>query len=453
MRSISSKAALPSCSRITSPRMRPSSRMSSTSGRFFVGARRRLARAARAARWRVGVARALGRHEWLQRFRACNNRVVAGRRRRAARLRRRWQARAPAIMHRTMPETIIIATRESRLALWQAEHVRDLLQAALRPAGRAARHDHARRPDPRPRAVQGRRQGPVRQGAGNGARRRPRRPRRAFAEGRADGPAAPASCSPRCWSAKTRAMPSSRPRYAALAELPQGAVRRHLQPAPRRCSCWRCGPTCASSRCAATSTRGCASSTKASYDAIVLAAAGLKRLGLAARIRARVRAGADAAGGRAGRAGHRGARRRARRCARAWPRWSHRPTWLAVQAERAVSRALGGSCSMPLAAHAVWQGDTLCSTRRSAMRRSWRGRCCARSCSARVAQRAEARGAGRARRGAAARRAVPTATWAPPPEAACEARARVRVIVTRPRRRPSWVRDCGRRHRRGGACR
>ena len=30
-------------------------------------------------------------------------------------------------------------------------------------------------------------------------------------------------------------------------------------------------------------------------------------------------------------------------------------TWLAVAAERAVSRALGGSCSMPLAAHAVWK--------------------------------------------------------------------------------------------------
>ena len=30
-----------------------------------------------------------------------------------------------------------------------------------------------------------------------------------------------------------------------------------------------------------------------------------------------------------------------------------------MQAERAVSRALGGSCSMPLAAHARWQGGTL----------------------------------------------------------------------------------------------
>ncbi len=32
---------------------------------------------------------------------------------------------------------------------------------------------------------------------------------------------------------------------------------------------------------------------------------------------------------------------------------------LAVAAEPAVSRAMGGSCSMPLAAHAVWVGDQL----------------------------------------------------------------------------------------------
>ena len=38
---------------------------------------------------------------------------------------------------------------------------------------------------------------------------------------------------------------------------------------------------------------------------------------------------------------------------------AHRETWLAVAAERAVSRAMGGSCSMPLAAHAVWQGERL----------------------------------------------------------------------------------------------
>ena len=33
--------------------------------------------------------------------------------------------------------------------------------------------------------------------------------------------------------------------------------------------------------------------------------------------------------------------------------------WLATHAERAVSRALGGSCSMPLAAHAEWQAGVL----------------------------------------------------------------------------------------------
>ena len=34
-------------------------------------------------------------------------------------------------------------------------------------------------------------------------------------------------------------------------------------------------------------------------------------------------------------------------------------TWLAVAAERAVSRAMGGSCSMPLAAHATLDGRRL----------------------------------------------------------------------------------------------
>jgi hydroxymethylbilane synthase len=38
---------------------------------------------------------------------------------------------------------------------------------------------------------------------------------------------------------------------------------------------------------------------------------------------------------------------------------THRPTWLAVLAERAVSRALGGNCSVPLAAHATWRGERL----------------------------------------------------------------------------------------------
>ena len=35
----------------------------------------------------------------------------------------------------------------------------------------------------------------------------------------------------------------------------------------------------------------------------------------------------------------------------------HMPTWLRVAAERTVSRAMGGSCSMPLAAYARWDAE------------------------------------------------------------------------------------------------
>ncbi|RYF40092.1 MAG: hydroxymethylbilane synthase, partial [Comamonadaceae bacterium] len=34
-------------------------------------------------------------------------------------------------------------------------------------------------------------------------------------------------------------------------------------------------------------------------------------------------------------------------------------SWMAVAAERAVSRAMGGSCSMPLAAYATFSGEYL----------------------------------------------------------------------------------------------
>jgi hydroxymethylbilane synthase len=94
------------------------------------------------------------------------------------------------------------------------------------------------------------------------------------------------------------------------------------------------------------------------YDGIVLAAAGLKRLELGARI-AQVfetsemlpAAGQGALGieipeGRED-------------VAQALAGLVHLPTMLAVSAERAVSRVMGGSCSMPLAAHASFDGDTL----------------------------------------------------------------------------------------------
>jgi hydroxymethylbilane synthase len=94
------------------------------------------------------------------------------------------------------------------------------------------------------------------------------------------------------------------------------------------------------------------------YAGIVLAAAGLKRLGLSHRIRHIF--STDQMLPAAGQ-GALGLEIRADRSdvAQALSFLAHRETWLAVAAERAVSRALGGSCSMPLAAHAQHQGDQL----------------------------------------------------------------------------------------------
>ncbi|MDP3136489.1 MAG: hydroxymethylbilane synthase, partial [Burkholderiaceae bacterium] len=94
------------------------------------------------------------------------------------------------------------------------------------------------------------------------------------------------------------------------------------------------------------------------YAAIVLAAAGLKRLGLADRIRQTFEPALmlPAAG-----QGALGIEVRADRSdlAAALAPLAHQPTWLAVTAERAVSRAMGGSCSMPLAAFAMLDGAEL----------------------------------------------------------------------------------------------
>jgi hydroxymethylbilane synthase len=94
------------------------------------------------------------------------------------------------------------------------------------------------------------------------------------------------------------------------------------------------------------------------YDAIVLAAAGLVRLGLAGRIRARC-AVTDMLPSAGQGALAFEVRSDATALREALGTLTHAPSWLAVHAERAVSRALGGSCSMPLAALAQWQGHDL----------------------------------------------------------------------------------------------
>ncbi|MGA0572551.1 hydroxymethylbilane synthase [Variovorax sp. VNK109] len=92
------------------------------------------------------------------------------------------------------------------------------------------------------------------------------------------------------------------------------------------------------------------------YDAIVLAAAGLKRLGLSGRIREifepEVMLPAAGQGALALEVGE----HRADLLAALAP-LAHQESWLCVHAERAVSRAMGGSCSMPLAVHATLDGQ------------------------------------------------------------------------------------------------
>ncbi|MBL0423106.1 hydroxymethylbilane synthase [Ramlibacter sp. AW1] len=87
------------------------------------------------------------------------------------------------------------------------------------------------------------------------------------------------------------------------------------------------------------------------YEAIVLAAAGLKRLGLAGRIRQVFEPQEMLPAAGQGALGIEVRRERAD-VTRALADLAHQPTWLAVAAEREVSRAMGGSCSMPLAAFA-----------------------------------------------------------------------------------------------------
>ena len=144
-------------------------------------------------------------------------------------------------------------------------------------------------------------------------------------------------------------------RYASLAELPQGAVvgtsslrRLVLLKALR--------PDLVIEPLRGNLDTRLRKLDEGQYDGIVLAAAGLKRLKLQSRIR-HTFSPADmlpAAG-----QGALGIEVRADRAdlIEALALLAHQPTWLAVTAERTVSRAMGGSCSMPLAAFVTAGSD------------------------------------------------------------------------------------------------
>jgi hydroxymethylbilane synthase len=147
------------------------------------------------------------------------------------------------------------------------------------------------------------------------------------------------------------------PRFASLAELPPGAVvgtsslRRVVQLAAVR-------PDLVIEPLRGNLDTRLRKLDDGQYHAIVLAAAGLTRLGLAERIRSRfaptqmLPAAGQGALGIEVRADDAALRE-------ALGTLIDREAWLATHAERAVSRGLGGSCSVPLAAHAQWDGALL----------------------------------------------------------------------------------------------
>jgi hydroxymethylbilane synthase len=94
------------------------------------------------------------------------------------------------------------------------------------------------------------------------------------------------------------------------------------------------------------------------YDGIVLAAAGLKRLGLSERIRHIFDTTDMLPAAGQGALGIEVCSTRSDVTAALAP-LADASTWLTVTAERAVSRAMGGSCSMPLAAHATYANGML----------------------------------------------------------------------------------------------
>ena len=245
------------------------------------------------------------------------------------------------------PQPLLIATRESRLALWQAEHVRDLLvrrfglQVGL--LGMTTRGDQIL-----DRALS--------KVGGKGLFVKELEV--AIEEGRAQLAVHSLKDMPMHLAdgfVLAAVLPREDPRDAfvsnrwdSLAALPQAAVvgtsslRRVVQLLAQR-------PDLKIAPLRGNLDTRLRKLDEGGFDAIVLAAAGLKRLGLESRIRSAF-APADmlpAAG-----QGALGIEVRADRAdlLQALAALAHQPTWLAVTAERTVSRAMGGSCSMPLAA-------------------------------------------------------------------------------------------------------
>ncbi len=248
------------------------------------------------------------------------------------------------------PQRIVIATRESRLALWQAEHVKARLES-LYPGCRVELLGMTTRGDQildRPLAKVG--------GKGLFVKEL----ETALLDGRADIAVHSMKDVPMvlgdefalpCIS--EREVPRDAfvsNRYESLADMPPGAVvgtsslRRESQLHARY------------PYLGVTSLRGNLDTRlrkldEGQYDAIILAAAGLKRLGLADRIRCEISAEDSLPAAGQGALGIECLAGRPDVAAWLAP-LNHADTSACVRAERAVARALAGSCEVPLGAYA-----------------------------------------------------------------------------------------------------
>jgi len=250
-----------------------------------------------------------------------------------------------------------IATRRSRLALWQAEHVRARLQALH--AGVAV--------ELLPLSTRGDELLEERLDKVGGKGLFVKELEQALSDGRAELAVhsmkdVPAELPPGFALAAILEREDARDaflsnRFGTLAELPRGgrvgtsSLRRAAQVAARH-------PGLLALTLRGNVETRLAKLDRGEYDAILLAAAGLKRLGLAARIRSLLTpeeslpAPGQAALGIECLADRADVRTLVGQL-------QHDATAACVRAERAVSRALGGSCTIPLGAYAVLAGEQL----------------------------------------------------------------------------------------------
>lgn len=252
---------------------------------------------------------------------------------------------------------LAIATRRSRLALWQAEHVKQRLEA-LRPGLAVELLPMTTRGD---ELIDQR----LDQAGGKGLF--VRELENALADGRADIAVhsvkdLPADLPAGFELAVILAREDARDafvsnRYASLEDMPAGTVvgtsslRRSAQIMERY-------PALEMRLLRGNVETRIAKLDRGDYDAVVLAVAGLTRLGLASRIRTQLALELSLPAPGQGALGIETLAARPELRALLAP-LADRGTALCVRAERAVSRALGGSCTIPLAAYAEAHGARL----------------------------------------------------------------------------------------------